>query len=71
MIILRLILYFVLFLIIVRLVRLVMKYWSSTKRTIDDLKQEHKSVDEKYKDVQEAEFREINFDEQEDIDKED
>ncbi|MCG6913299.1 hypothetical protein LJE86_05230 [bacterium BMS3Abin03] len=70
MIVFRLILYFLLFLLIARLVRLIMKYWSSSRGTIDDLKQEQKSVDEKYKDAQEAEFREINFDEQEDIEKE-
>lgn len=71
MIIFRLILYIVLFVLVVRLVRLVMRYWSSNRGTIDDLKQDHESVDEKYKDIQEAEFREINFDEKEDIDKED
>jgi len=69
---LRLILYFILFLIVVRLVRLIMKYMSSSKKTtIDDLRQEHNEVNQRFKDVEEAEFREINFDEQEDIDKQD
>ena len=70
MVLLRFILYFILFLIVVRLVRLIMKYISSSKKpSIDDLREQHKEVNQKFKDAEEAEFREINFDEQEDIDK--
>lgn len=37
-----------------------MKYFSSSsKPTIDDLKNEHQNVEQKYKDVEEANFREI------------
>jgi len=65
---LRFILFFVLFLIIVRLIKLIVRYWSSSRPTIDDLKQENKDPNQKFKDIEEAEFREINFDDKEDID---
>ena len=68
---LRFILFFILFLFIVRLVKLIMRYWSSSKTTIDDLKNGQEQVNEKYKDVEEADFKEINFDEEEDLDKHD
>ena len=66
---LRFILFFILFLFIVRLVKLIMRYWSSSKTTIDDLRNGQEQVNEKYKDVEEADFKEINFDEEEDLDK--
>ena len=72
MVLLRLILFFILFLIIIRLVRLVMRYMASSKKpTIDDLREEHKNNNQKFKDVEEAKFRDINFDEEEDIDEHD
>ena len=72
MILLRLILFFILFLIIIRLVRLIMRYMASSKKpTIDDLRQEHKNENPRFKDVEEAKFKEINFDEEEDINKQD
>lgn len=69
MAILRFILFFILFLIIIRLVRLIARFWSSSRTTIDDLNQESRKVNPKFKDVEEAEYREINFDEEEDLDK--
>jgi len=72
MVLLRLILFFILFLIIIRLVRLIMRYMSSSKKpTIDDLRQEHRNKNPRFKDVEDAKFREINFDEEEEVDKHD
>ena len=68
---LRFILFFILFLFIVRLVKLIMRYWSSSKTTIDDLRNGQGQVNEKYKDIEEADFKEINFDKEEDLDKHD
>jgi hypothetical protein len=49
-----------------------MRYMASSKKpTIDDLKQEHKDENSRFKDVEEAKFREINFDEEEDVDNHD
>ena len=61
MAVIRLVLYFILFLIVIRLARLIIRYWFSSKRTVDDLRQEHKSANQKFKDAEEAEFREIKF----------
>lgn len=68
---LKLILFFILFLFIIRLVRLIMRFWSSSKTTVDDLRNGQEQVNEKYKDVEEADFKEINFDEEEDLEKHD
>ena len=49
-----------------------MRYMSSSKKpTINDLREEHKNNNQKFKDVEEAKFREINFDEEEDVDNHD
>ena len=45
---------------VIRFVRLLMKYFSSTsKPTIDDLKNEQRNFEKKYKDVEEADFKDI------------
>ena len=49
---------------VIRFVRLLMKYFSSTsKPTIDDLKNEQRNFEKKYKDVEEADFKDIPPDE--------
>lgn len=68
---LRFILFFILFIFVVRLIKLIARYWSSSKTTIDDLRQESHSTNPKFEDVEEAEYREINFDQEEDLDKHD
>lgn len=65
---LRFILFFILFLIIIRLIKLVARYWSSSRTTIDDLDQPSHNPNQKFKDIEEAEFREIDFDKEENID---
>ncbi len=56
---LKIILFFILFLIIIRFVRLISRYWSSSKQTIDDLKNRQREESKHFDDVEEADFREI------------
>ena len=58
--ILKIILFFILFLIIIRMVRLISRYWSSSKQTIDDLKNRQREEAKHFEDVEDAEFREID-----------
>ena len=41
------------------MVRLISKYWSSSKQTIDDLKNRQREEPKHFNDVEEADFREI------------
>jgi uncharacterized protein YpmB len=52
-------------LLIVRLVRLALKYFSSSKPSIDDLKDQAGKFKQKRNDIEEAEFREIPPEEEE------
>ena len=52
------IIYFVLFYLLIKFVRMLMRYFSSSKPTVNDLKNE-KRVKHKYDDIEEAEFKEI------------
>ena len=58
----KIILLFILVMIIIRLVRLVSRYRSSNKQTIDDLKNQQREESIQFDDVEEADFKEINFD---------
>ena len=59
---LKIILFFILFMIIIKFVRLISRYWSSSKQTIDDLKNKQREESIHFDDVEEADFREIDFD---------
>ncbi len=50
---------------ILKFIRLFLKYVSSTKTTIDDLREKNNDIGKKYGNVEEAQFREIPPDEQE------
>jgi nitrogen fixation-related uncharacterized protein len=58
---LKIILFFILFMIIIKFVRLISRYWSSSKQTIDDLKNQQQEESIHFDDVEEADFREIDF----------
>ncbi len=58
----KIILFFIFFMIIIRLVRLISRYRSSKKQTIDDLKNQQREESIQFDDVEEADFKEINFD---------
>ena len=59
---LKIILFFILFMIIIKFVRLISRFRSSTKQTIDDLKNKQREESIHFEDVEEADFREIDFD---------
>ena len=59
---LKIILFFILFMIIIKFVRLISRFRSSTKQTIDDLKNKQREESLHFDDVEEADFREIDFD---------
>ena len=59
---LKIILFFILFMIIIKFVRLISRYRSSSKQTIDDLKNQQREDAKQFEDVEDAEFREIDFD---------
>jgi flagellar biosynthesis/type III secretory pathway M-ring protein FliF/YscJ len=59
---LKIILFFILFMIIIKFVRLISRFRSSTKQTIDDLKNKQREESIHFDDVEEADFREIDFD---------
>jgi len=54
-----LIIFLIFFLLAIKLVRLFGSYISVTRKTIDDLKEENNSIKKNYNDIEEAEFREI------------
>ncbi len=58
----KIILLFILVMIIIRLVRLVSRFRSSNKQTIDDLKNQQREESIQFDEVEEADFKEINFD---------
>ncbi len=58
----KIILFFIFFMIIIRLVRLISRYRSSNKQTIDDLKNKQREESIQFDDVEEADFKEIDFD---------
>ena len=48
-----------------RVFRLISRYWSSSKKTIDDLRQNQKKKPDRFENVEDAKFREINPDKKE------
>ncbi len=60
--ILKIILFFIFFMIIIKFVRLISRYRSSTKQTIDDLKNKQREESIHFEDIEEADFKEIDFD---------
>ena len=58
----KIILFFILFMIIIKFVRLISRYRSSSKQTIDDLKNQKREESIHFDDVEEADFTEIDFD---------
>lgn len=49
--------------LIIRFVRLLLKYFSSSRKTIDDLKAEKQRFEKEHRDIQEAEYRDLPRDE--------
>ena len=58
----KILLFFILFMVIIRLVKLISRFRSSTKQTIDDLKNKQREESIHFEDVEEADFKEIDFD---------
>ena len=58
----KILLFFIFFMIIIKLVRLISRYRSSSKQTIDDLKNKQREESIHFDDVEEADFTEIDFD---------
>lgn len=58
----KILLFFILFMVIIRLVKLISRFRSSTKQTIDDLKNQQREESIQFDDVEEADFKEIDFD---------
>lgn len=48
-----------------RVFRLISRYWSSSKKTIDDLRQNQKKKPNQFENVEDAKFREIDPDKKE------
>lgn len=63
---LRFILFFVLFLLVLRLVRLISRYWSTSRKKFTDIHQQRTNSSQKFKDVEEADFKEIPTDKNDD-----
>jgi len=61
----KVVIFFILFLLIMRVFRLISRYWSSSKKTIDDLRQNQKKKPDRFENVEDAKFREINPDKKE------
>ena len=58
----KILLFFILFMVIIRLVKLISRFRSSNKQTIDDLKNQQGEESIQFDDVEEADFKEIDFD---------
>jgi len=58
----KILLFFILFMVIIRLVKLISRFRSSNKQTIDDLKNQQREESIQFDDVEEADFKEIDFD---------
>ncbi len=56
----KVVIFFILFLLIIRVFRLISRYWSSSKKTIDDLRQNQKKKPDQFENVEDAKFREID-----------
>ena len=63
---LRFILFFVVFLLVLRLIRLISRYWSSSRKKNTDIHQQHTNSSQKFKDVEEADFKELPADKKND-----
>ena len=50
----------ILFLFLIKFVRLISKYRSSSRQTIDDLKNQQQGEAKQFEDVEDADFREID-----------
>ena len=61
----KVVIFFILFLLIMRVFRLISRYWSSSKKTIDDLRQNQKKKPNQFENVEDAKFREIDPDKKE------
>ncbi len=61
----KVVIFFILFLLIIRVFRLISRYWSSSKKTIDDLRQNKKKKPDQFENVEDAKFREIDPDKKE------
>jgi hypothetical protein len=56
---LRVIIFFLVFLIAVRLFRVLKRFWSSSKETVNIMKNMKSEEKQNFRDIEEAEFREI------------
>ncbi|MGB5847206.1 MAG: hypothetical protein WBH40_01895 [Ignavibacteriaceae bacterium] len=56
---LKIVLFFILFLFIIKLLRSISKYRSSSRQTIDDLENQQRKEAKQFGDVEDAEYREI------------
>ena len=59
---LRIIIFFLLFLIVIRLIRAIKKFWFSSKKSANFVKRNDSPQKPQFKDIEEAEFREIPSD---------
>jgi Na+-transporting methylmalonyl-CoA/oxaloacetate decarboxylase gamma subunit len=58
----RVILFFLLFLLVMKIVRAISKFFSSSKPGVDDLHRKQHSEKKQFDDVEDAEFKEITSD---------
>ena len=61
----KVVIFFILFLLIIRGIRLISRYWSSSKKTIDDIRKNKKKKPDRFENVEDAKFREIDPDKKE------
>ena len=55
----RVILFFILFLIVIKVVKMISRFLSSYKKTVNDINQRRSKKPQHFDDVEEADFREI------------
>ncbi len=65
--ILQIIVFGILFLLVIRLVRLVMKYLTGSRRDIDGREKEREEINRQFENIEEAEFKDISSDENGDL----
>ena len=58
----RVILFLILFLIVIKVVKLIARYLFSYKKTVDNINQQRSKKPQRFDDIEEADFKEIDFD---------
>ena len=62
----RFILFLLIFILVLRFIRFISRYWSTTKKTFKDIYQQKQNNSQRFKDVEEADFKEIPPDKKDD-----